>query len=451
MTWRDYFPSGLFGTGQAKLTEPETVSSDRVRVISRGNASGKVVTPNTALQLSTAWSCVRLLSETIGTLPLGTFTKDGAGNKMAAREHDLYPLLHDEPNADQTACEFWESIVAGLCLWGNGYAEKTAMQSTGRITALSPFPGGHGSVTVYRDRDTNARRYRFPDRGKMEELPEEKVFHVRGFGVGADQGLSPIGFARQTLGAALAAEEVAAGMFGSGLHLSGFIEQVEKAKTLTEEQMDQLVELFARFAGSPNAGRVMPLQPGMKFTALGMDPEDAQLLQTRAFHVEEICRWFRVPPFMVGHTEKSTSWGTGLEQQMIGFVTFTLAPYLKRIEQAIKKQLLPVAERGRVYAEFNLEALLRGDSAARAALYSSAGQNGWMDRNEIRAKENLPPRDGAGALTVQANLVPLDQLGADASPEQQIRSALLTLIGGDLTPMIDERMRLLAPPAPQEA
>jgi HK97 family phage portal protein len=274
---------------------------------------------------------------------------------------------------------------------------------------------------------------------------------VRGFGVGGDMGLSPISFARQTLGAAIAADEVAAGMFGNGLHLSGFLEQVEKAKSLTVEQMDQLVEMFAKFAGSANSGRVMPLQPGMKFTALGMNPEDAQLLQTRAFHVEEICRWFRVPPWMIGHTEKSTSWGAGLEQQMIAFLTFSLNPYLKRIEGAVKKQLLPLSDRGRVFVEFNRDALLQADSAARAALYSALGQNGVMTRNEMRGKENLPPMPGGDVLTVQSNLVPLDQLGGDASPEQQLRAAIMTIIGGDLTPMIAERMKLLAPPAQQEA
>jgi HK97 family phage portal protein len=409
---------GWFGTGPAKLSEPGY--PDR-RFIARGNAAQKSVTPDSALQLSTAWSCTRLLSETIGTLPLGMFIKDGSRGKEAAQDHYLYSLLHDEPNADQTAVEFWEGMVAGLCLWGNGYAERAEIG--GRTVALNPLPCGHGGVTVVRDAD-GARQYRFADRGKTETLPEEKMFHVRGFGVGGDQGLSPISFARQTLGAALAADEVAGGMFGSGLHLSGFLEQDAAAKLVSVDELNDLVELFKEFAGSQNAGRVLPLQPGMKFAPLGMKPEDAQLLQTRAFHVEEICRWFRVPPFMVGHTEKSTSWGTGLEQQMIGFVTFTLAPYLKRIEQAVKKQLLPPSERRSVFAEFNLDALLRADSAGRALLYASAAQNGWMDRTEIRGKENLPPKEGDPGLTVQSNLVPLSQLGADGGAAAKARAAL---------------------------
>jgi len=415
----DLFTGGrIFGTGPGKLSEPEHPMAVR---ISRGNAAGKRVAPDTALQLSTAWACVRLLSETVGTLPLGVFTKDANGNKQASPDHDLYDLLHDSPNADQTALEFWEAQVACLCLWGNGFSEKSSLVK--RTTALSPLPCGPGLVQVYRN-DSGARRYRFPDRGKMEELPEDKVFHLRGFGVGGDVGLSPIGYARQTMGAALAADEVAGGMFGSGLNLSGFVEYKEGAKALTYDQLMELAQLFTDFAGSKNAGRIMPLQPGTKFTALGMNPEDAQLLQTRAFHVEEICRWFRVPPFMVGHTEKSTSWGTGLEQQMIGFLTFSLAPYLSRIEKAIKKQLIPAAERRRVYAEFNIEGLMRTDSAGRAALYSAFGQNGILTRNEMRGLENRQPLPGGDALTVQSNLVPLDQLSGAGTSATRARNAL---------------------------
>lgn len=167
----------------------------------------------------------------------------------------------------------------------------------------------------------------------------------------------------------------------------------------------------------------------MEYQPLSMNPDDAQMLQTRAFHVEEICRWFRVPPFMVGHSEKSTSWGTGLEQQMLGFLTFALRPYLSRIEQGIKKSLLPPAERAKYHAEFSLEGLMRADSAGRAALYASAAQNGWMTRNEIRELENWPPVDGGDELTVQSNLVPISLLGKITSTATAAKSAVLTWLG----------------------
>lgn len=159
----------------------------------------------------------------------------------------------------------------------------------------------------------------------------------------------------------------------------------------------------------------------MACQALTMDPEDAQLIETRGFNVDQVCRIFRVPPFMVGHTQNSTSWGTGLEQQQIGFLTFAMRPYLVRIEQSIRKQLLKPSERSSFYAEFVIEGLMRADSSGRAALYTSAGQNGWMTRNEMRRRENLPPIEGGDTLTVQSNLVPLDQLGKQ--PARRVQPA----------------------------
>lgn len=135
------------------------------------------------------------------------------------------------------------------------------------------------------------------------------------------------------------------------------------------------------------------------------------MLENRAFNVEDICRWFRVPPFMVGHTEKSTSWGSGLEQQGQGFATYTLRPYLARIESAIQKKLIPLADRKLYLAEFNLDGLLRADSAGRAAHYSTALQNGWMNRDQVRAKENMGKIPGGDVYTVQSNLLPLDKIG----------------------------------------
>jgi HK97 family phage portal protein len=292
--------------------------------------------------------------------------------------------------------------------------------------------------------ERGARVYRYSDPKGFRELAEDDVFHVRGFGAGGDVGLSPVSYARQTMGTALAADETAAETFRNGLQISGFLKEAPGTKS-TPEQRKDLLKLFDEFMGSLNAGKVMPLPHGFDFAGITMNPEDAQLLQTRRFHVEEICRWFRVPPFMIGHTEKSTSWGTGIEQQMIGFLTFSLRPYLTRIEQAIKKQLIMPAERATIYAEFNLEGLLRADSQGRAALLSALGQNGYLTRNEGRARDNLPPLPGGDVLTVQSNLVPLDQLGrVTGSSEQQLRSAFSNLLfGGDLEALIDQRMKSL--------
>jgi HK97 family phage portal protein len=171
----------------------------------------------------------------------------------------------------------------------------------------------------------------------------------------------------------------------------------------------------------------MVLEAGMKYQQVSMTPEDAQMLQTRSFNVEEICRWFRVPPWMVGHSSQgATKWGSGMEQEMFAFLSFTLLPWMKRLELSINRWLLRPEERRYFYAKFNPEGLLRADSAARASFYSSMVQNGIYTRDDCREKENLPRRGGnADELTVQSNLLPIDMLGEDPAGAQQARSALL--------------------------
>lgn len=372
-------------------------------------SGGSPITPDSALQLSTVWSCVRLLSETIGTLPLGLYSKDGQGRRSSEAAHSLYDLLHDSPNADQTAAEFWEGCVACLCLWGNFYAEKVT--SSGGLTALNFL---HPELMeVKRDR-FGARIYVYSDPKGRREYSEDDVFHVRGFGIGRDVGLSPIRYALRTLGLAQDTDKAAISAFRNGVRPSGWL--VVPAKT-TPEQKEELRKTFLEpITGADSTNRAGILESPMDWKPFnGMPVADLQLLQGRSFNVEELCRWFRVPPFMVGHTEKSSSWGTGLEQQMIGFLTFSLRPYLTRIEQAIKKQLIKPAERKRIYAEFNLEGLMRADSAGRAALANSYAQNGINTRNEIRARDNLPPLAGGDVLTVQSNMIPLDQLGSSSA------------------------------------
>ena len=173
-------------------------------------------------------------------------------------------------------------------------------------------------------------------------------------------------------------------------------------------------ELIGGFQGSQNAGKVPVMEGGIEFKPLSLPPEDGQLLESRSFHVEQLCRWFDVPPIMIGHMEKSTAWGTGMEQMMLWFLTFSLRPHLERIEQAIKRDLVSPADDG-IVAEFKVEGLLRADSAARATLYSSLVQNGIQTRNEVRRLENLPSVDGGDDLTVQTNLIPIQDLGKIAT------------------------------------
>lgn len=372
------------------------------------NYSGKSVNQATALQLSTVWACVRLLAETIATLPLNLYAIDRQKKASIAYGDQLYTILHDSPNGDMTAVDFWESIMAAILLWGNAYCRKDRL-GTGDLVGLTPLRPE--LMLPFRDRDSGDMVYRYSAPAGRIDYDTSDIFHVKGFSLDGLVGLSPIAFARNSMGAAMAIEEASAVTFARGMRPAGVLSTEQILKKDTRDAIE--TKLTEKFAGAMNAGKVFVAEAGLQYKQVTMNPEDSQMLESRSFSVEELCRWYRVPPFMVGYTEKTTSWGTGLEQQNIGFLTYSLRPYLKRIEQAIWKSLISPNMRPTRFAEYNLEGLLRADSKGRAALYASAAQNGWMTRNEIRDKENVPRCDDANAnkLTVQSNLLPLDDLG----------------------------------------
>lgn len=369
--------------------------------------SDKDYGPDAALQIATVWACIRLIAETISTLPMLVYRQRPDGGREVDKNHPLYALLHDSPHFDFTAVEFWEGVAASLCVAGNAYAEKlymaprTAANPYPRIIALRPLSAGQ--VEVFRT-SGGARRYRFHEENqRTREIAEEDMFHVRGFGNGGDEGLSPISYARHTLYGTRMANAAAAKLYGSNMRREGVLEM---AQTLNA---DQRAQARAAILDPILEGRSGILEAGMKFNALSMSAQDAQMLEMLSFSIEEICRWFRVPPFMVGHTQKSTSWGTGLEQQNIGFLTYSLRPYLSRIEQTVRRSLMSPVERQSLTAEFKVEGLLRADSKSRMETYVMAVNAGLYTRNEPRGWENLPPMPGGDVLTVQSQNVPIGQ------------------------------------------
>ncbi|WP_332717360.1 phage portal protein [Pelagibacterium mangrovi] len=377
--------------------------------------SGETVATQDVLALSTAWACVNLIAGTIGALPLMVYRTDEDGGRTVARDHSLYRLLHDSPNVHQTALDFLEFVSACIELQGNGLARKTR-NAQRQVVALTPVAWDIVSVK----RQTSGRlRYSWTENGQRFDLDQDDVLHVRGFGGGPLGGLSTLTYGRQTFGLAKAIERASGGTFANGMRPSVIIAYKE---FLTQEQRD-LVEgrLEEKYLGAVNAGRPFIAEGGMTVTPLSMKPEDAQMLQSRAFSVEEVCRFFGVPPHMVGHTEKATSWGTGLEQQTLGFQKFTLRRRLARIEQAMRKQLLTAEDRAAgVTIEFSLEGLLRGDSKARAEFYRGMSQIGAMTINEIRQLENLPPVEGGDVPRMQMQNVPITESGNEVNDNAQV-------------------------------
>jgi len=383
--------------------------SDSPLYWSDGATAGEAVTSQSALRLSAYWGCVRLITQIVATMPLGIYEKDPkTGSRIARDDHPLARLLKITPNASQTALEFWEGRVLGLCTQGNSFAEKVFLGS--KLVALESLP-----VETYVKRLTNgALEYHYYDRGKEYVLPEDRVFHIRGFGSGgsADNycGLSPVSYARQTLGISMATERAVADVYARGMRAKGFF---TAPALLTPEQRAQAQETLVKPFSGPGAKDWGVLEAGFDMKLVNINPRDAEMILNRQFNVEDICRWFGVPPIMVGHANQGTTmWGTGVEQIVLGFYKTGLIPYLERIEQRIKKDLMTAAEQNDgLYAEFNAEGLLRGDSAARGELYAKLIQNGVMQPAEAREKENLAFVPGSDKLLINSTLMPLDMAG----------------------------------------
>ncbi|MDQ2256806.1 phage portal protein [Enterobacter soli] len=364
------------------------------------SSSGKVVTADKAIQLSAVWACVRLLSESISTLPLKIYVRQPDGSRKAATDHPAYSILCRRPNSEMTPSRFMLMVVASICLRGNAFIEKKFIAN--RLVSLVPLLPQN---MVVKRLTTGALEYKYTENGNERVIPVKNIMHIRGFGLDGVCGMMPMKTGRDVIGSAMSVEESAAKIFEQGLQSSGFL---SSDNALNDEQRERLRSYMAAFTGSKNAGKIMVLEGGLKYQGVTMNPENAQMLESRAFSIEEICRWFRVPPFMVGHTTKQSSWASSLEGMNLQFLTHTLRPLLVNIEQEIGRCLLDSDDE--VFAEFSVEGLLRADSAGRAAYYTSALQNGWMSRNDVRRLENMPPIEGGDIYTVQLNLTQLKNL-----------------------------------------
>lgn len=366
--------------------------------------SGELITDATALSLSAVWACRNLICGTIAALPLMVYRTKADGEREVARNHPLYRVLHDSPNFEQTTVDFLDFLSSAIELRGDGYAR--ILRDGARIVSLVPVHPDRMSV---RRLQSGALEYSWTDdRGRQFTDAETNVLHVRGPGGDSLGGMSTLQFGRNAFALARAADRAAAGMFRNGLRPSAVLQFSE---WLTPEQR-QIAEtrLVDKYLGAMNAGKPFIAEGGVELKSIALSPEDAQMLESRSFSVEEICRFFGVPPFMIGHTEKSTSWGTGLEQQTLGFLKFSLRHRLRRIEQSFEKQLLTPADRSAgVRIEFILEGLLRADSKGRAEFYRQMTQIGAMTINEVRALENLPPVVGGDVPRMQSQNVPITE------------------------------------------
>lgn len=368
------------------------------------SVAGVHVDEDSALSATAVWAGVRMISETLAMLPLKVYERIDDRSKRAARTMGLYRLLHDEPNEEQTSFEFREMQQGFMLLWGNCYAQ---LVHNGRGEVSEIWPLVPWRVTPERSKG-NALTYRvqLPDNGGYTVLPADDVLHIRGFSSNGLLGDNIVERFRDSIGLSLAAEEFGGRFFGSGLAAGGLLEHPAK---LGPEGRKNVRESFnAEHSGVSRSHRLMILEEGMKWHQTTIDPESAQALETRKFQVTEVARILNLPPHLLKDLERATF--TNIEHQGQEFVTYSMQPWLTRWEQRLNRSVLLPSQRSKYFTQFEVKGLLRGDSAARSAFYTSMFNVGAYSPNDILQNEDEEPVEGGDQRFVQGAMVPIDKI-----------------------------------------
>lgn len=359
-----------------------------------------------ALQTTAVFACVRLLSESIASLPLFLYRKTETG-KVKAFDESLYGVLHDVPNPETDSFQFWQAFVANMLIYGRGYAE-VVRNNAGQVVEMWNITTPY--VRVQRNSETNELEYVVTPSGKEQFiLRKDQIFRVDWFSMDALNAFRPLELAQNAIGLGEAAEEFAANYFKNGANVGGIIEYPEVLSDTDLEQYKK--DIHKEYTGLSQSARLLFLEQGAKFQKVSNTPEESQMLETRKFQVEEVARFYNVPLHMIGDLDHATF--SNIEQMSLNYVIYTLRSYLVRIERAIIAQLLTQFDRQMLFPKFSIEGLLRGDYKSRMDGYAVARQNGWMSANDIRELEDMdriPAELGGDAYLANGNLRSLEQL-----------------------------------------
>ena len=353
----------------------------------RGSATGQRVTPDTSMRVSAVYGCVAVLSQSVGQLPAFLMKTTPEGGSVPADSHPLYPILLHGFNDEMSAQEGFELAMNHLCLRGRAYFQ-IVRNEVGQVLQLWPL---HPDFVVMRRNASGNLVYDYNAPGSEKTTyPKEQVWRIIGHTVDGITGISPISYARESIGVAMATEEHAAKLFANGAQIATAFEH---PATLSEEGYKRLqASLDARFAGSANAFKTVLLEEGMKVSKLSLSSVESQFIEARKFQLEEICRIFRVPPHKVQDLARATF--NNIEHLSMDFVNSSLMPYLKRFEETVYRDLLLPKERNRYFLRFDADTLMRGDMQARANYYASGITNRWLNPNEARLGEYRNPYAG---------------------------------------------------------
>jgi|SRR5690554_3612616 len=363
--------------------------------ITNHSVHGETVTRETAMKVASVYACVRLICGTIGTLPAHIYTRDG-GHSSVAKDHPYYHALHDEPNPMITSVIFWEAIVNHMLIEGNAYA-LIGRNRNGDMLSLTLL--GPDRVEPNPKNGRLAYSVLFDD-GTMGVYDQDDILHVPNIGWDGRRGLSTLRSAMlNSVGGALASDNYSGSFFKNDATPRGYIRFPEGVKVDNDQAKIVRDYWFEHHQSTEKRHLPAFIPQGGEFKEVTMSAEDTQLLQTRLFQVADVARVFGVPPHMIGHLEKTSSWGSGIEQMSMAFAMFTLRPILSRIEKEVNRKIL----RNRsFFFKFNLDGLQRGDIKTRYDAYQKAlGGNqypGFMTKNEVRKLEDLPPQEGGDEL-----------------------------------------------------
>jgi len=371
--------------------------------------SGIRITPETALQSSVVYACVKVLAESMASLPIFVYKRNGSSREKDFK-HPLYKVLHHKPNKWQTSFEFREMLMGHILLRGNAYAEKEFDRKM-NVVSLTPLDPSRMKVELQANGDVKYTYQKLDGTARL--IPEDFLLHIKGMSNDGVKGFSVINSTPNPVGLALALEKHGASLFKNSANPGGLLKHPAKLSDVAHKRLkDSWNEIHQ---GAQNSGKMAILEEGLEWVKVGMDNTDSQMLENRKFQTEEICRMFRVPPHLIQDLSRSTF--SNIEHQSIDFVQHTLLPWCKRWEEALEIRLLEEEQLETHFIEFLLDGLLRGDFLTRQNGLAVQRNNGIINANEWRALENMNPQEGDGGdvYLVQGAMISLEK-AKDAAP-----------------------------------
>lgn len=396
-SWRASPQASVQSSGPGRAI---TTSAELDAFLREGNetASGQVVTPEIALRIAAVYRCVAIIAGAVATMPIHIKRRVDARTREDVDGHPAGILMRRRPNAWMTASAFRRMMTAHVLLRGNAYA--VIVRSAGKPIDLIPI---HPDRVIVEQADDLAVRYIYQRKdGRRVLIDQSDMLHLLGMTFDGVRGVSPIQYARETIGFALATQRHGATLFKNGTQIGAVLKH---PKALGNERIETLRAGLEKFRGGDNAHKTMILEEGMEFSPIGMTAEDAQYIETMKYSRSDIAMFMGVPPHMIGDTEKSTSWGSGIEQQHIGFLAYTLEDWLTSWEETIGRALIVEPDH---FARFNRAALVRSDIKTRYGAYQIGRTGGWLSANDIRAAEDMNPIEGGDTYLEPLNMQPAD-------------------------------------------